>query len=85
MFISSRRSKFYFQQNTTMNQYQKHFVDISKLIETMLQLPMVTREAAGLMKLSSATITPANWSIMQGGVLGGVGGFSIKRLSSQHR
>ena len=53
MFISSRSSKFYFQQNTTMNQYQKHFVDISKLIETMLQLPMVTRESAGLMKLGT--------------------------------
>ena len=33
----SSSSRFYFQQNTTMEQYQeKHFVDISKHIETLL-------------------------------------------------
>ena len=51
-YISS--SKFYFQQNTTMEQYQeKHFVDIRKHIETLLHLSMVTREATGLIKLAT--------------------------------
>ena len=39
-----------------MEQYQKqHFVDISKHIETLLHLPVVTREAAGLVKLATKT------------------------------
>ena len=37
-----------------MEQYQeKHFVDISKHIETLLHLSVVTREAAGLIKLAT--------------------------------
>ena len=48
-------SKFYFQQNTTREQYQKHFVDISKHTETLLHLPVVAREAAGLIKLATKT------------------------------
>ena len=52
-----RFSRFYFQQNTTMEQYQeKHFVDIRKHIETLLHLSVVTRAAAGLIKLA----TPSN-------------------------
>ena len=53
---SSSGSKFDFQQNTTMEQYQekiKHFVDIRKHIETLLHLSAVTREAAGLIKLAT--------------------------------
>ena len=50
-------SKFYFQQNTRMEQYQKkqHFVDISKHFETLLHLPVVAREATGLIKLATKT------------------------------
>ena len=36
-----------------MEQYQKHFVDISKHIEALLHLPVVTRETAGLIKLAT--------------------------------
>ena len=51
---SSNSSKFYFQQNKTMEQYQeKNVVDISKHIETLLHLSMVSREAPGLIKLAS--------------------------------
>ena len=50
----SSSSRFYFQQNTTMEQYQeKHFVDISKHIETLLHLTVVTQEATGLIKLAT--------------------------------
>ena len=50
-------SKFYFQQNTTMEQYQKqHFVDITKHIGTLLHLRVVTREAAGLIELAAEKI-----------------------------
>ena len=39
-----------------MEQYQgKHLVDISKHIETLLHLSVVTREAAGLIKLATKT------------------------------
>ena len=38
-----------------MERYQKHFVDISKHIETLLHLPVVTRETAGLIKLATNT------------------------------
>ena len=39
-----------------MKQYQKqHFVDISKHIETLLHLPVITREAAGLIKQATKT------------------------------
>ena len=38
-----------------MKQYQKQFVDISKRIETLLHLPVVTREAIGLIKLATNT------------------------------
>ena len=51
--IASSSMKFYFQQNTTMEQYQKHSVDISKHMETLLHLTVVTREAAGLIKLAT--------------------------------
>ena len=54
----SSSSKFYFQQNTTMEQYQekqKHFVDLRKHIETLLHLSVVTREATGLIKLATKT------------------------------
>ena len=34
---------------------KKHFVDISKHIETLLHLSMVTREATGLIKLATKT------------------------------
>ena len=52
---SSSSSKFYFQQNTTMEQYQEkeHFVDIRKHIETLLHLSVVAREATGLIKLAT--------------------------------
>ena len=50
---SSSGSKFYFQQNTTMEQYQKHFIDISKHVETLLHLPVATRETTGLIKLAT--------------------------------
>ena len=48
-------SKFYFQQNTTVEQCQekKHFVDISKHIQTLLHLSVITREATGLIKLAT--------------------------------
>ena len=46
-------STFHFPKNTTVEQYQKDFVDISKHIETLLHLPVVTREAAGLIKLAT--------------------------------
>ena len=32
---------------------KKHFVDISKQIETLLHLSVVTREAVGLIKLAT--------------------------------
>ena len=37
-----------------MGEYKKqHFVDISKHIEPLLHLPVVTREATGLIKLAT--------------------------------
>ena len=49
--------KFSFQQNTTMEQHQekKHFIGISKHIETLLHLSVVTREATGIIKLAPKT------------------------------
>ena len=44
--------KFYFLQNTTIPE-KKHIVVISKHIETLLHLPVVTREAAGFIKLAT--------------------------------
>ena len=38
-----------------MQAKKKHFVDISKHIETLLHLPVDTREAAGLIKLATKT------------------------------
>ena len=39
-----------------MEQYQeKHFADIIKHTETLLHLPVVTREAARLIKLATKT------------------------------
>ena len=51
----SSSSKSYFQQNTTIEQYQKkkHFLDFSKHIKISLYLSVVTREAAGLIKLAT--------------------------------
>ena len=46
-----------------MEQYQekkKHFVDISKHIETLLHLSVVTREATGLIKLAT---NPSIWDL----------------------
>ena len=52
---------FYFQKNTTMEQCQeKQFVDISKHIETLLHLSMVTREATGLIKLATNLVAYPN-------------------------
>ena len=44
---------FYFQQ-------KQHFVDISKQIETLLHLPVVTREPTGLIKLATETHNKIN-------------------------
>ena len=48
-FISTEYS------NGTIPGKRKHFVDIRKHIETLLHLPVVTREATGLIKLATKT------------------------------